>query len=102
MEIKIKDILINERRKYKKIRELSQKINIHLTGIPQRMNNIDERKFSKTIQKKKKSQNWRTWVFYIERVHRAPDTMVEKRATLGNIFVKFRAAMGKENTLSVY
>lgn len=101
MEIKIKDILINERRKYKKIRELSQKINIHLTGIPQRMNNIDERKFSKTIQKKK-SQNWRTWVFYIERVHRAPDTMVEKRATLGNIFVKFRAAMGKENTLSVY
>lgn len=53
MEIKIKDILINERRKYKKIRELSQKINIHLTGIPQRMNNIDERKFSKTIQKKK-------------------------------------------------
>lgn len=52
LEIKIKDILINERRKYKKIRELSQKINIHLTGIPQRMNNIDERKFSKTIQKK--------------------------------------------------
>lgn len=44
MEIKIKDILINERRKYKKIRELSLKINIHLTGIPQRMNNIDERK----------------------------------------------------------
>lgn len=50
--MKIKDILINERRKYKKIRELSRKINIHLTGIPQRMNNIDERKISKTIQKK--------------------------------------------------
>lgn len=99
--MKIKDILINERRKYKKIRELSRKINIHLTGIPQRMNNIDERKISKTIQKKK-SQNWRTWIFYIESVHRPPDTVVEKRATLGNIFVKFRTAMGKENILSVY
>ena len=40
--------MIDERRKYKKIRELIQKINIHLIGIPQRMNNREERQIPKT------------------------------------------------------
>lgn len=44
--------MINEKRKYKKIRELIQKINIHLIRIPQRMNNIEERKISKAQYRK--------------------------------------------------
>lgn len=36
------------------MREISQKTSIHLTGIPERMNNLEEGIISKTQYKKKK------------------------------------------------
>lgn len=84
------------------MREISQKTSIHLTGIPERMNNLEEGIISKTQYKKKNAQIWGTWKFYIEGVYLVPDTMKENRSILRNMFVKFWEATDKDNTLNVY